>query len=70
MVRSVSGNTTILVAVDSGYAAELMEPTADTSMGQATEKKKRDHGNERTSNDKKKRAKAVKKAMMGEHREN
>ena len=59
------GGDPTIAEFDSSYAAELMEPTADTSMGQATEKKKRDHGNERTSNDKKKRAKAAKKAMMG-----
>ena len=59
------GGDPTIAEFDSSYSAELMEPTADTSMGQATEKKKREGGNERTSNDKKKRAKAAKKAMMG-----
>ena len=58
------------MTVDSSYLAELMEPTADTPMNQATEKKKREGGKERTSNDRKKRAKAAKKAMTEEHRGN
>ena len=70
LVRPESGNDTTLMTVDSSYSAELMEPTADTPRSQATEKKKRDHGNERTSNDRKKRARAAKKAMMEEHRGN
>ena len=43
---------------DSSYSTELMEPTADTPMNQATEKKKRERGKERTSNDRRKTDKA------------
>ena len=44
--------------------------TTDALMSLATEKKKRDDGKERSCNDKRKRAKAAKKAMTEEHRGN
>ena len=69
-VRPENSNDTTPMTVDSGYAAELMIPTADTSMGQATEKKKRERGKERTSNDRRKTDKAAKKVMTEEHRGN
>ena len=65
MTNELDGNDDPTVAeFDSSYSAELMEPTADTSMGQATEKKKRDRSTDMSCNNRKQKAKAKLK-MMG-----
>jgi len=50
LARPESGYDTTLMTADSSYSAELMEPTADTLMGQATEKKKRDRSTDISRN--------------------